>query len=63
MPLRRRPNVSIACANRNSFDCFDGLSIEEWSYVTDYMRHADTMITFVGGKVVEIRVVPWEEKD
>jgi len=42
---------------------FDGLSIEEWSYVTDYMRHADTMITFVGGKVVEIRVVPWEEKD
>jgi len=31
--------------------------------VTDYMRHADTMITFVGGKVVEIRVVPWEEKD
>ena len=42
---------------------YDGLSIEEWSYLTDYMRHADTMITFVGGKVVEIRVVPWEEKD
>lgn len=42
---------------------FDGLSIEEWSYLTDYLRHADTTITFVGGKVNEIRVVPWEEKD
>jgi hypothetical protein len=42
---------------------FDGLSIEEWSYVSDYLRKADTTITFVGGKVVEIRVVPWEEKD
>jgi len=41
---------------------FDGLSIEEWSYVTDYMRHSDTTITFVGGKVDEIRVTPWEEK-
>jgi len=42
---------------------FDGLSIEEWSYVTDYFRRADTTITFVGGKVEEIRVTPWEEKD
>ena len=42
---------------------FDGLSIEEWSYVTDYVHRADTMITFVGGKVEEIRSVPWEEKD
>ena len=42
---------------------FDGLSIEEWSYVTDYLRHSDTTITFVGGKVEEIRVTPWEEKD
>jgi hypothetical protein len=42
---------------------FDGLSIEEWSYVTDYVRRTDTMITFVGGKVDEIRAVPWEEKD
>lgn len=42
---------------------FDGLSIEEWSYVTDYIRRADTTITFVGGKVEEIRVTPWEEKD
>ena len=42
---------------------FDGLSIEEWSYVTDYVRRADTTITFVGGKVEEIRVTPWEETD
>jgi hypothetical protein len=42
---------------------FDGLSIEEWSYVTDYVRRADTTITFVGGKVEEIRVTPWEEGD
>jgi hypothetical protein len=42
---------------------FDGLSVEEWSYVTDYVRRADTTITFVGGKVEEIRVTPWEEKD
>lgn len=41
----------------------DGLSIEEWSYLTDYIHRSDTAITFVGGKVVEIRVVPWEEKD
>ena len=42
---------------------FDGLSIEEWSYLTDYIHRSDTTITFVGGKVEEIRVVPWEEKD
>lgn len=42
---------------------FDGLSIEEWSYLTDYVHHADTMITFVGGKVQEIRSVSWEEVD
>lgn len=42
---------------------YDGLSIEEWSYVTDYIHKSDTMITFVGGKVEEIRVVPWQEKD
>jgi hypothetical protein len=42
---------------------FDGLSIEEWSYLTDYVRRSDTTITFVGGKVEEIRVTPWEEKD
>ena len=42
---------------------FDGLSIEEWSYLTDYVHRSDTTITFVGGKVEEIRVTPWEEKD
>ena len=40
---------------------FDGLSVEEWGYVSDYLRHEDTMITFVGGKVNEIRRVPWRE--
>ena len=48
---------------RSTRQRFDGLSIEEWSYVTDYIHRADTMITFVGGKVNEIRSVPWEEKD
>jgi hypothetical protein len=42
---------------------YDGLSIEEWSYLTDYIHRNDTTITFVGGKVEEIRVTPWEEKD
>ena len=42
---------------------FDGLSIEEWSYLTDYLRHSDTTITFVGGKVEEIRVTPWVDQD
>jgi hypothetical protein len=42
---------------------FDGLSIEEWAYVTDYVHRSDTLITFVGGKVDEIRSVPWEEDE
>ncbi|HVR40524.1 MAG TPA: hypothetical protein VMU84_15620 [Thermoanaerobaculia bacterium] len=42
---------------------FDGLSIEEWSYLTDYVRKMDTIITFVGGKVEEIRSAPWEDED
>lgn len=42
---------------------FDGLSIEEWTFVTDYVHRSDTVITFVGGKVQEIRAVPMEEKD
>ena len=41
---------------------FDGLSIEEWSYISDYVRRMDTTITFVGGKVDEIRSAPWEEE-
>lgn len=39
---------------------FDGISIEEWSYITDYVRKMDTTITFVGGKVDEIRSATWE---
>jgi hypothetical protein len=42
---------------------YDGLSIEEWSYLTDYIHRSDTTITFVGGKVEEIRVTPSAEKD
>jgi len=45
---------------------FDGLSVEEWSYLTDYVRKMDTTITFVGGKVEEIHAAPWtleKEKD
>ena len=45
---------------RNAHVRFDGISIEEWSYITDYLRHMDTTITFVGGKVDEIRAAPWE---
>jgi hypothetical protein len=45
---------------RNAHVRFDGISIEEWSYITDYVRRMDTTITFVGGKVDEIRAVPWE---
>jgi hypothetical protein len=45
---------------RNAHVRFDGISIEEWSYVTDYVRRMDTTITFVGGKVDEIRAAPWE---
>ena len=41
---------------------YDGLSIEEWSYLTDYVRKMDTTITFVGGKVDEIRSASWEEE-
>ena len=41
---------------------YDGISIEEWSYVTDYVRRADALILFVGGKVQEIQSAPWEER-
>lgn len=40
---------------------YDGLSIEEWSYVSDYMRKMDALILFVGGKVEEIQSTPWSE--
>jgi hypothetical protein len=42
---------------------YDGLSIEEWSYITDYVRRMDTTILFVGGKVEEVRAASFEEKD
>lgn len=42
---------------------YDGVSIEEWSYITDYVRKMDTTITFVGGKVEEIRSVSWEGEE
>jgi len=42
---------------------YDGVSIEEWSYVTDAMRKMDSLILFVGGKVQEIQSMPWEERD
>lgn len=41
---------------------YDGVSIEEWSYVTDYVRKADALILFVGGKVQEIQAAPWDER-
>lgn len=42
---------------------YDGVSIEEWSYVTDYVRKMDSLILFVGGKVQEIQSAPWEEEE
>jgi|GEM_PF-2347098 len=42
---------------------YDGVSIEEWSYLTDYVRRADALILFVGGKVEEIQSAPWDERD
>lgn len=42
---------------------YDGLSIEEWSYITDYVRKMDALILFVGGKVEEIQSTPWEDAD
>lgn len=42
---------------------YDGVSIEEWSYVADYVRKSDALILFVGGKVAEIQWASWEEKD
>jgi hypothetical protein len=47
---------------RNARVRFDGISIEEWSYLTDYVRRMDTTITFVGGKVDEIHAASWEEE-
>lgn len=42
---------------------FDGKVVEFWSYVTDYSRRLDSTITFIDGRVQEIRTTPWLEKD
>jgi hypothetical protein len=42
---------------------FDNVSIEEWSYFSDYVRHMDSLILFVGGKVAEIQSTPWDERE
>ena len=41
---------------------YDGVSIEEWSYITDYVRKMDALILFVGGKVQEIQSTPWDDR-
>src|ERR1041385_130947 len=48
---------------RNARVRFDGISIEEWTYLTDAIRRTDTTITFVGGKVEEVRAVVAKEED
>jgi len=42
---------------------FDGKEVEFWSYVTDYARKLDSTITFVDGRVTEIRATTWQEAD
>lgn len=41
---------------------YDGVSVEEWSYVTDYVRKMDALILFVGGKVQEIQSTSWDKR-
>ena len=41
---------------------YDGVSIEEWSYITDYVRRMDALILFVGGKVAEIQSTSWDKR-
>jgi hypothetical protein len=41
---------------------FDGVSIEEWSYITDYVRKVDALVVFVGGKVQEIQSTSWDKR-
>jgi hypothetical protein len=48
---------------RNARVRFDGISVEEWTYLTDAIRRTDTTITFVGGKVEEVRAVVEKEED
>jgi hypothetical protein len=42
---------------------FDGKVVEFWSFVSDYGRRLDSTITFIDGRVQEIRTTPWLEKD
>ncbi len=42
---------------------FDGKVIEMWGFATDYVRKLDTVITFVDGRVEEIKTLPWYEPD
>jgi len=42
---------------------FDGKHVEFWSYVTDYARKIDSTITFIDGRVTEIRATSWREAD
>ena len=41
---------------------YDGVSIEEWSYITDYVRKMGALIVFVGGKVQEIQSTSWDKR-
>ncbi len=41
---------------------YDGVSVEEWSYITDYVRKMDGLIVFVGGKVAEIQSTSWDKR-
>ena len=42
---------------------FDGKVVEIWGFATDYVRKLDTSITFVDGRVEEIKTLPWYEPD
>jgi len=42
---------------------FDGKTVELWSYATDYTRKADSTIIFLDGRVTEVRVTSWVERD
>lgn len=41
---------------------YDGVSVEEWSYITDYVRKMDALVVFVGGKVQEIQSTSWDKR-
>ena len=41
---------------------YDGVSVEEWSYITDSVRKMDALVVFVGGKVQEIQSTSWDKR-